>query len=383
VGEWLREEFKISERFGDFMDEVRDKLGLQKKYDPNRDNVSNEEYMRRNNEKLAGTAWKQVAPGVYEKDGKQYKASELTEETNMLFKQRGLFGQPSTSTGSLETAKQPSDSKLTSDEYNLAQAISKGEGTTDEQARAKGYESGYDVPVYYGKYGKPPMRISEMNLSQLRAYQNSVLEAQRKAGVPDGEGSSAVGKYQITRTTLFGDKDSPGLDQELGLRLTDKFSPALQDRLFKHLIDKAGAKDLSTPAKRAAFQSNVAGRWASVADPTTDEGRYKGQKASVKNKDIQPLINNLAQNKGQTAPTTATPVSTSLGKTVDEQSKALQSFNNAPPNVTVVAPQQQTVVNNMPNPSPPRPVQKASTLATEPSFVRGAMGDIPHPTNLR
>jgi len=380
VGQWLSDTFNISQRLNDFFDDVRDKLGIKKKYDPNADNVSNEEYMRRNNEKLAGTAWKQVGAGLYEKDGQRFKESELTEETKLLFKERGMFDQSKYAQAYPQTAK-PVDSKLSQAEYNLAQAIAKGEGTTEEQARSRGYNSGYDVPVYYGKYGQPPKPISEMNFSELRSYQNATLKKQYDSGVESGKGSSAVGKYQFTRTTLFGEKDNPGLLETQGIKLTERFSPTMQDRLFKVLLDQAGMSKLDgSMDKNAEFQGKLAGRWASVADPTTNEGRYEGQTATVKNEHIQPIIADL-RNKGEVTPaTTATPVNGSLAKNLDQESKALQSFNNTPAPITVVAPQQQTVVNNMPNPTPPKPVQKGHALSNDPSFIRAANRNVVHPT---
>jgi hypothetical protein len=188
-----------------------------------------------------------------------------------------------------------------------------------------------------------------------------MLKKQEKLGIPADARSSAAGKYQFTHTTLFGKN---GLIEELGIRKAEIFSPQMQDRLALALLDKEGmSKFKKGEMSTEDLQEGIADRWASVADPDTNKGKYHGQNARVRNEDIQPILN-------------------SLGKQIDEGSRQ-HAASNSPASVTVVAPQQQTVVNNVPNPAPPRPVQKANVLSNEPSFVRGALGNIPHPTNLR
>jgi hypothetical protein len=380
VGSYLSEKFKLSERIGDAVDWALNKVGLgntEKKREREYQDMINSKIADANL-KLIGTDWKAVGLGTYERsDGKVFKGPDLPEETKELFRQRGVgaFSRdtppaPQTSFSSQEPVKGPTgelrNAPAANPEKELLDLIASGEGTDDATAQKKGFASGYDTTVFYGKYGKDfnGKPVSKLTLGELRLMQKGMIEKQKKLGIPADKRSSAAGKYQFTYSTLFGEGGKPGLIEELGIRMAETFSPQMQDRLALALLDKEGLSKVKRGEMSIEeFQEGISGRWASVADPDTNKGKYHGQNARVRNEDIQPVL-------------------TSLGKQIDEGSRQ-NAAANSPANVTVVAPQQQTVVNNVPNPAPPRPVQKANVLANEPSFVRGALGNIPHPTNLR
>jgi hypothetical protein len=86
----------------------------------------------------------------------------------------------------------------------LLDRIALGEGTDDTVAQEMGYDSGYDVPFAYGKYGKPSKPLTEMNIGEVLKFQDEMIDNQVKAGIPGKKASGAVGRYQITRTTLGG-----------------------------------------------------------------------------------------------------------------------------------------------------------------------------------
>lgn len=114
----------------------------------------------------------------------------------------------------------------------LKQIITQAEGTTDSAAKARGFESAYDVPYGYDKYLAPHKPLSTMTLDEVDAFQIKLINA-TKGEVPGAkptEGTSAVGKYQFIRPTLRDlTKDLPG---------STIFSPQLQERLGNKLIAK-------------------------------------------------------------------------------------------------------------------------------------------------
>lgn len=85
----------------------------------------------------------------------------------------------------------------------LLDAISASEGTSADQAAKHGFASPYDVPQGYGKYGTPPKPISTMTLSEAYAFGKTMLS--------NGTNSSAMGRFQITGTTMKEFMDDAGL----------------------------------------------------------------------------------------------------------------------------------------------------------------------------
>ena len=101
----------------------------------------------------------------------------------------------------------------------LLTQIAKGEGTTDDRAKANNFASSYDVVLGYGRYGRPNKPISQMTLAEVKAYQKELL---RNSG---GMNSSAVGKYQIVGKTLR------GLQEQMKLR-SEEHTSELQSHAY-------------------------------------------------------------------------------------------------------------------------------------------------------
>lgn len=73
--------------------------------------------------------------------------------------------------------------------------------------------------------------------------------------------SSAIGRYQFMRRTLH------GLRRELGLSGEEKFTPELQDRLGRRLLQRRGYdKFMRGEMTRDQFMKNVSTEWAGVTD---------------------------------------------------------------------------------------------------------------------
>ncbi|GAF98266.1 unnamed protein product, partial [marine sediment metagenome] len=112
----------------------------------------------------------------------------------------------------------------------LVQQIAEGEGTTDAQAQAKGFGSGYDVPYGYGKYGRPERPLTEMTVGNVRAFQRQQIAATKGKVAGTKLGTGAVGKYQVTFGTLN------DVQKKLGFKDTDTFDAVLQDRIGRALL---------------------------------------------------------------------------------------------------------------------------------------------------
>lgn len=110
----------------------------------------------------------------------------------------------------------------------------------------------------YGKNKSQP--LDAMTLDEVFAYQDKVKQA----------GShSAVGRYQIKNSTL------KGLQKNLKLKGDEKFTPELQDRLGKALLDGRGYQDYkSGKITEEEFSRRLVKEWAGM--PVTS-GKNKGE----------------------------------------------------------------------------------------------------------
>mgnify|MGYP001595677458 CR=1 FL=1 len=97
-------------------------------------------------------------------------------------------------------------------------------------ARAEGTDQGrgYNETLGYGRF-TGNRNLTGMTLDQIDALQTAML-----ANPANAYNSSAVGRYQITRTTLRGLRD------QLGLSGSDLYDPAMQDQLALQLLARRG-----------------------------------------------------------------------------------------------------------------------------------------------
>lgn len=130
---------------------------------------------------------------------------------------------------------------------------------------------GYNETLAYGALTGGPVDLVSMTIDQVDALQTRMLAH------PDNKwNSSAVGRYQIVRTTL---RD---IRETLGLTGKEKFDANMQDRMGCFLLGKRGIDLwLSGSMTDEAIINELAKEWASL--PTErDVGYYNGQKARVK-----------------------------------------------------------------------------------------------------
>ena len=186
----------------------------------------------------------------------------------------------------------PAHSGLTQSEKKFLTQISKGEGTSEEEARKHGYATGYDVTLGYGRYAKEEKPVSEMTFRELKEHQNKMLAKQRSLGLGK-DSSSAAGKYQFVRDTLFGKKGQQGLLKQEGISENEVFSPEMQDRLALALIKDATKKFKTGRMSAAEYHNIVSGQWASVTKYGASGGSYRGQRAPTTTADLAPIFQSL------------------------------------------------------------------------------------------
>ncbi len=171
-------------------------------------------------------------------------------------------------------------SSVPDDERALLHRISIGEGTDDATAKRHGVQTGYDAYLGYGKYGSPSKPLSQMTLDEVDQFQTAMLHNPN-----NNLDSSAVGKYEIVRSTMR------GLRKKLGLRGNELFDADMQDRLgHEKLVDRKIENYRSGRITESQFQENLAQEWASVAHPGT--GRAT-QHTGTTTAEIQAAIHGL------------------------------------------------------------------------------------------
>lgn len=98
-------------------------------------------------------------------------------------------------------------------------------------AQAEGTDAGagYNETLGYGMLTGGPVDLTSMTLDEVDALQTSMLH-----NPANRWNSSAVGRYQIVRTTMRGLRD------ELGLSGSDRLTPDIQDRMATVLLNRRG-----------------------------------------------------------------------------------------------------------------------------------------------
>ena len=147
------------------------------------------------------------------------------------------------------------------------------------EGTAKRPGGGYNTSLSFGAFTGGEQNLAGMTLDQIDALQKSML-----AHPANHFNSSALGRYQIVRSTLL------GLRQKLGLGGGLLYSPALQDRLGAALVERRGRdvtglrnewaslKGLDAASILAAYDEAGAsdGGQADFADGGADRPRHDG-----------------------------------------------------------------------------------------------------------
>ena len=167
----------------------------------------------------------------------------------------------------------------------LLDQISIGEGAS--------YGSVYGDNLYV----QPSKAITDMKLSELFEYQKLLIK-DTKGKIPGqlgkAVGTSAVGRYQVTKTNLFGKNGTPENPErystafKLGLTKDTVYNKATQEKIGEFILNDAGYKDFITgKIDKKEFQSKLSGKFASI------EGSTAGQPVGTTTKEISPILDYL------------------------------------------------------------------------------------------
>lgn len=163
----------------------------------------------------------------------------------------------------------------------LLDLISRAEGTASPKRN-------YNETLGYGAYTGGNVHLVGMTLKQIDALQTSMLR--HKANKWN---SSALGRYQIIRTTIRSIKSTLGLSEGA------LFNEEMQDRMACFLLGQRGIdKWLGGNMKQSTLINNLAAEWASLpkwdgkgAYSTAGNGDlHKAQSARVSVGDVQKVL---------------------------------------------------------------------------------------------
>lgn len=161
--------------------------------------------------------------------------------------------------------------------------IGKSEGTD------KG--DGYNETLNYGAYTGGDVSLITMTLDQIDALQTKMLGNKRNKLK-----SSALGRYQIIRTTLRSIKGQLSLD---GSAL---FDADMQDRMACYLLGQRGIdKWLAGRLSLDTLIGNLAQEWASIPKPD-GKGHYAGQNAGVSVSQVKAALAEVAKRHAEGQP---------------------------------------------------------------------------------
>lgn len=151
-------------------------------------------------------------------------------------------------------------------------------------------ESNKNYNAYFSKpNNRTKPKLTDMSVNEVLAWQKDFLAR-------TGLESSAAGKYQIVSGTLR------GLTRRLGIKGSEKFDPAMQDRMGIELLKRRGlAKYLSGRIKAEHFANQLAMEWAAlpvVTGPNKGRSYYAGvgsNKAGITVQAIMAAVKALKQ----------------------------------------------------------------------------------------
>ena len=156
----------------------------------------------------------------------------------------------------------------------LLDLLGKSEGT--DKGR------GYNETLGYGAYTNGPVNLVGMTLGSVDTLQTAMLNH------PNNRlNSSAVGRYQIVRTTMRDIKKRLDLDNSA------LFNEEMQDRMGCFLLGQRGIdKWLAGNLKTDTMIYSLAKEWASIPTPS-GKGYYSGQNAGVSVAEVKAALDEV------------------------------------------------------------------------------------------
>lgn len=142
--------------------------------------------------------------------------------------------------------------------------------------------NGYNESLGYGILTGGDRNLVGMTLGEIDKLQTDMLRS------PNNKwNSSALGRYQIVRTTLR------TLKQEMGLSDDLKFTPELQDRMAMQLLERRGLS--AWQAGRMSdeqFMNGLSAEWASLPR-SNGRGTYSGQRVGTSTEGVRGALDQI------------------------------------------------------------------------------------------
>jgi len=208
-----------------------------------------------------------------------------------------------------------------SDRYYVYRPLLDLIGLSEGTDRGRGYNEtlGYGI-MLDGKVTKgrgPTVDLVSMTLDQVDTLQSRMLKD------PDNSrlNSSAIGRYQIVRTTMRAIRKAMP-DRYPGSRLFDR---DCQDEMACYLLGQRGIdKYLAGRLSEDSMLTNLAREWASLPQPN-GKGYYGGQRASVTPAQVRKVLAQVSarHRAGQPVETVEKPV---VPEAVDTEVKSKTSL---------------------------------------------------------
>ena len=188
---------------------------------------------------------------------------------------------------------------MTVDKYYVYRPLLNLIGLTEgtDKRRGGGVARGYNETLAYGALTGGDVELVAMTLSQIDGLQTKMLRHPANHW-----NSSALGRYQIVRTTLR------KIRETLNLPGTALFDAAMQDRMACFLLGQRGIdKYLSGRLSEDTLLENLAKEWASLPTPS-GKGYYSGQHAAVRPDQVRAVLAHVRRRHAEGQPMKKVPV---------------------------------------------------------------------------
>ena len=187
----------------------------------------------------------------------------------------------------------------------LLDKISEAEGTTTKKLTEMKVK---DTSPYDAVYGynllTPSKSVSSMTLKELFTFQKQLINITKgtiSGKTSTNKGTSAVGKFQVVRDSLFGKGGTPKNPTDrswagvLKLKEDTVFTPKIQEKIARLALKESGYTAFVQGNKtQEDLLAGIANIWASVADKS-GTNKY-GQPIGVTSNILLPLINDVKIN---------------------------------------------------------------------------------------
>jgi conjugal transfer mating pair stabilization protein TraG len=141
--------------------------------------------------------------------------------------------------------------------------------------------------AWYGNAAQDRVDLADLTIDQVRDLQADLVRA---------NGGSAIGRYQLLDDTL------DGLVDRMGLSGSDRFTPALQDRMALQLARDAGMDGwIGGRISDQQFAQNLSQIWAGLPKDGSNESHYAGIQGNRATVDWSTVIASLRDIRGDRA----------------------------------------------------------------------------------